>query len=68
VVEKLFRLTLRYPLIATGYKLWKARILLKMGRKAEALATAQEGVKLAEVENNKEYVYLNQVVVEQAKK
>ena len=53
---------------STGYKLWKARILLKMGRKAEALATAQEGVKLAEVENNKEYVYLNQVVVEQAKK
>ena len=53
---------------STGYKLWKARILLKMGRKAEALATAQEGVKLAEAENNKEYVYLNQVVVEQAKK
>lgn len=53
---------------STGYKLWKARILLKMGRKAEALATAQEGVKLAAAENNKEYVYLNQVVVDLAKK
>ena len=50
-----------------GYKVWKARILLKMGRKAEALTTAQEGARLAHAENNKEYEYLNQVVVDQAK-
>lgn len=53
---------------APGYKVWKARILLKMGDKAGALMTAQEGVRLAHEQNNREYEYLNQVVVDQAKK
>ncbi len=49
------------------YKLWEARIQLKMGDKAAALATAQEGVKLAHAQNDKEYETLNQGVVDQAK-
>jgi Protein of unknown function (DUF2911) len=49
------------------YKLWEARILLKMGDKAAALITAQEGVKLAHAQNDKEYEQLNQGVVDQAK-
>jgi len=49
------------------YKVWKARIQLKMGDKAAALATAQEGVKLAKAQNDKEYEQLNQGVVDQAK-
>ena len=49
------------------YKLWEARIQLKMGDKAAALATAQEGVKLAHAQNDKEYEQLNQGVVDQAK-
>lgn len=49
------------------YKVWKARILLKMGNKAAALSTAQEGVKLAKEQNDKEYEHLNQAVVDQAK-
>ncbi|WP_426669873.1 DUF2911 domain-containing protein [Mucilaginibacter sp. McL0603] len=49
------------------YKVWKARIQLKMGDKAAALATAQEGVKLAHAQNDKEYETLNQGVVDQAK-
>ncbi len=52
---------------STGFKLWKARILLKMGDKAKALSTAQEGVKLAQEQKNREYEYLNQAVVDQAK-
>jgi hypothetical protein len=49
------------------YKLWKARILLKMGKKAEAIATAQEGVRLAKESNDDEYVRLNDAVIGQAK-
>jgi tetratricopeptide (TPR) repeat protein len=49
------------------YKLWEARIQLKMGDKAAALATAQEGIKLAHAQNDKEYEQLNQGVVDQAK-
>jgi len=49
------------------YKVWKARIQLKMGDKAAALATAKEGVQLAKDQNDKEYERLNQGVVEQAK-
>jgi hypothetical protein len=49
------------------YKVWKARILLKMGNKAAALATAQEGLKLAKEQNDKEYERLNQGVIDQAK-
>jgi hypothetical protein len=49
------------------YKVWEARILLKMGNKKEALATAKEGVKYAQEQNDKEYERLNQGVVDQAK-
>ncbi|MBV8391393.1 MAG: DUF2911 domain-containing protein [Mucilaginibacter sp.] len=49
------------------YKVWKARIQLKMGDKAGALATAQEGVKLAKAQKDDEYQRLNEAVVEQAK-
>ena len=49
------------------YKVWEARILLKMGNKAEALSTAQDGVKFAKAQNDKEYERLNQAVVDQAK-
>lgn len=49
------------------YKVWEARILLKMGNKAEAISTAKDGVKFAKEQNDKEYERLNQAVVDQAK-
>ncbi len=49
-------------------KLWKARVLLKKGDKAGAIATAQEGVKAATKDKSDEYVRLNTEVIEQAKK
>jgi tetratricopeptide (TPR) repeat protein len=49
------------------YILWKARILLKLGRKQEALAAAEEGVRLARESKDDEYVRLNQAVADQAK-
>ena len=49
-------------------KLWKARVLLKKGDKAAAIATAQEGVKSAAENKSDEYVRLNTEVIEQAKK
>lgn len=49
------------------YKVWKARILLKMGNKAAALSTAQDGVKLAKDQKDEEYEHLNQAVADQAK-
>lgn len=49
------------------YKLWKARIQLKMGDKAKAIASALEGVKLAKATNDDEYVRLNEAVINQAK-
>jgi len=52
---------------ATYYKYWKARIQLKMGNKAAAIATAQEGASLAKAEKNEEYVRLNEGVITQAK-
>ncbi len=52
---------------APYFKLWKARILLKMGNKAAAAATAQEGVTLAKEQKNEEYVKLNEAVLAQAK-
>lgn len=52
---------------APFYKVWKARIQLKMGDKAGALVTAQEGVKLAKDQKDAEYQRLNQAVVDQAK-
>ena len=50
------------------YKVWKARIQLKMGDKAGALKTAQEGVQLAKDDSDLEYQRLNQAVADQAKK
>jgi len=50
------------------YKVWKARIQLKMGDKAGAIATAQEGAKLAKDQNDKEYERLNLGVIDEAKK
>ncbi|QEM05836.1 DUF2911 domain-containing protein [Mucilaginibacter rubeus] len=49
-------------------KLWKARILLKKGDKAAAIATAQEGVKMATDMKTDEYVRLNNELIAQAKK
>jgi len=49
------------------YKLWKARIQLKMGDKKKAIATAQEGVRLAKASDDDEYVRLNEAVIMQAK-
>jgi hypothetical protein len=52
---------------APWYKLWKARIQLKMGNKAAAIATAQQGIKLAKASDDDEYVRLNEAVIAQAK-
>ncbi len=52
---------------APYYKLWKARIQLKMGDKKAAAATASEGIKLAKESNNDEYVRLNEAVLSAAK-
>lgn len=49
------------------YKLWKARIYLKMGNKAAAVAAANEGIALAKAANIDEYVRLNQEALNQAK-
>ena len=52
---------------SASVKVWKARILLKKGDKAEALSTAQEGVRLAKEAKDDEYERLNAAVVAQAK-
>ncbi|MFD0794642.1 DUF2911 domain-containing protein [Mucilaginibacter litoreus] len=52
---------------APWFKLWKSRIQLKMGDKAAAIATAQQGIKLAKDSNDEEYVRLNEAVIQQAK-
>jgi hypothetical protein len=49
-------------------KLWKARVQLKMGDKAGAIATAQEGARLAAESKTDEYVRLNNEVIAQAGK
>jgi len=49
-------------------KLWKARVLLKKGDKAAAIATAQEGVNIATESKSDEYIRLNTEVIAQAKK
>ena len=53
------------PMVA---KLWVARVQLKKGDKAAALATAQEGVKAATDLKNDEYIRLNKEVVAEAGK
>jgi hypothetical protein len=52
---------------APWFKLWKARVQLKMGNKNAAIATAQEGIKLAKEADDEEYVRLNEAVIGQAK-
>ncbi|GGH10794.1 DUF2911 domain-containing protein [Mucilaginibacter phyllosphaerae] len=52
---------------APWFKLWKARVQLKIGNKAAAIATAQQGIKLAKETNDDEYVRLNEAVISQAK-
>ncbi|RMG72229.1 MAG: DUF2911 domain-containing protein [Bacteroidetes bacterium] len=42
---------------------WKARILGKMGHKAEAIATAERAKKLAEEGNNPDYVKINEDLI-----
>jgi len=49
-------------------KLWKARVLLKKGNKAAAIATANEGVKAAEAGKSDEYIRLNKEVIAEAGK
>ena len=53
------------PMVA---KLWKARVLLRKGEKAAAIATAEEGVKAAETAKSDEYIRLNKEVIAEAKK
>jgi len=48
-------------------KPWKARIQLKMGDKAGAVATATEGIAIAKEQKNDEYVRLNEAIIKQAK-
>ena len=49
------------------YKLWEARIRLRMGDKEKAITAAQEGINMAKANNDDEYVRLNQAVIDQAK-
>ncbi|MGE5106593.1 MAG: DUF2911 domain-containing protein [Sphingobacteriales bacterium] len=53
---------------ADNAKYWKARIQLKMGDKQAAIATANEGLKLAMASGDVEYTRLNKEVLEAAKK
>lgn len=50
------------------YKVWKARIQLKMGDKAGAIATATTGAALAKEGKSDEYVRLNEAIIAQAKR
>jgi hypothetical protein len=51
---------------APWFKLWEARVRLKMGDKEAAIAAAKEGISLAKATNDDEYVRLNQAVIDQA--
>ena len=53
---------------AYNIKYWKARIQLKLGDKAAAIASANEGLKLALAEPNPEYIRLNKEVLAEASK
>jgi tetratricopeptide (TPR) repeat protein len=53
---------------ADNAKYWKARIQLKMGDKAGAIATATEGVKMATEDADVEYIRLNKEVLADAGK
>ena len=47
-------------------KYWLARIRLKMGDRAGAIAFANEGLKLAMAEPNAEYIRMNKEVLTEA--
>ena len=53
---------------AYNVKYWKAKIQLKMGDKTAAIASANEGLKLAMAEPNAEYIRLNKEVLAEAGK
>ncbi|WP_307526757.1 DUF2911 domain-containing protein [Pedobacter sp. W3I1] len=53
---------------APWFKLWKGRIQLKMGDKAGASATAQQGIDAAKTQKVDEYVRLNSELLAEAKK
>jgi hypothetical protein len=53
---------------ADNAKYWKARIQLKMGDKAGAIATANEGIKMATADKDQEYLRLNSEVLAEAMK
>jgi hypothetical protein len=53
---------------ADNGKYWKARIQLKMGNKVAAMATANEGLKLATEGGDVEYIRLNKEVLAETKK
>jgi hypothetical protein len=48
------------------YKLWEARIRLKMGDKSGAIAAAKEGINISKEIKDDEYLRLNQAVLTQA--
>ena len=50
------------------YNYWKAKIQLKSGDKAGAMASAKTGLEIAKTMNNAEYVRLNSTVLAQASK
>ena len=52
---------------AYNVKYWKAKIQLKMGDKASAIVSANEGLKLALDEPNAEYIRLNKEILAEAK-
>jgi hypothetical protein len=51
---------------AYNMKYWLARLQLKTGDKKSAIASANEGLKLATAENNTEYIRLNKEVLHDA--
>jgi hypothetical protein len=51
---------------AYNVKYWKAKIQLKMGDKAAAIVSANEGLKLALKEPNAEYIRLNKEILSEA--
>lgn len=53
---------------APWVKLWKGRVQLKMGDKAGATKTAQEGIDIATKIKNDEYIRLNTQLLAEAKK
>jgi hypothetical protein len=52
---------------AYNVKYWKAKIQFKMGDKAGAITSANEGLKLALEEPNAEYIRLNKEILSEAK-